>query len=94
MDRRRCEKRREKAKIVQEGCLRANVWTRPVIAIMPTVWRVLQCIRRYKDQNDKMQLVNAGKYATGLVVGMFSALRSEVSSKFFVPWLISVVINK
>jgi hypothetical protein len=77
--------------VIKDNCMAANVWTKPLIAILPLVWRVLQCFRRYKDQNDRMQLVNAGKYATGLIVGLFSALRSNVSSKFFIPWLISVV---
>lgn len=70
-------------------CLYANSWENPVqcnsshsrllgfFTAMPAVWRLLQCLRRYKDTNNIFpHLVNGGKYtATILAAVMLSFYR-------------------
>lgn len=31
-------------------CMDANVWTRPLLAMIPAILRILQCLRRYKGK--------------------------------------------
>lgn len=38
-----------------------------VFSMMPYWWRFLQCLRRYRDEEDTDQLWNAGKYASALI---------------------------
>jgi xenotropic and polytropic retrovirus receptor 1 len=42
---------------------------------LPILWRLLQCLRRYRDTRDYHQLINAGKYGTALLVTGSSAIR-------------------
>ncbi|KAH8733697.1 EXS family-domain-containing protein [Ilyonectria robusta] len=70
-------------------CLYANSWENPVqcnsshsrllgfFTAMPAVWRLLQCLRRYKDTSNIFpHLVNGGKYtATILAAVMLSFYR-------------------
>jgi hypothetical protein len=38
---------------------------KPLIAVLPSLWRFIQCVQRYKTENyDQTQLWNAGKYPT------------------------------
>lgn len=46
-----------------DKCTPINKWFRPLLALLPSLWRFLQCLRRYRDGKDKSQLYNAGKYA-------------------------------
>jgi len=73
-------------------CTSANVWTRPLIALIPNSWRLLQCLRRFKDTKDKNHLKNAGKYCTGLVVAVLSALRSGLGTHgWLIAWALATV---
>lgn len=75
-------------------CTDANVVTRPIIALLPLTWRVLQCVRRYWDSKDVWQLANAGKYVTGIMVALLSVLRSQVKHPAtFTLWLLAIVVS-
>eukprot|EP00727_Mastigamoeba_balamuthi_P008959 m51a1_g4686 hypothetical protein (482) ;mRNA; r:180431-182731 len=41
-------------------CLRANSYTQPLIAGIPALWRLLQCLRQAVLNGDRMQFLNAG----------------------------------
>src|SRR5690349_2210130 len=71
-----------------------NQWARPAISVLPFLYRLLQCLRRYKDNKDTGQLLNAGKYCTAIFVSTFSALRSNLASPaFFGMWLGCIIIS-
>lgn len=74
------------------GCAAANKYTRPLISMLPSLWRLLQCFRRYRDGKDRNHMINAGKYASSIFVSLLSALRSLVSPGFLVPWLLAVIV--
>ncbi|CAK9274625.1 unnamed protein product [Sphagnum jensenii] len=38
-----------------------------MISLLPYWWRFLQCLRRWRDEGDKMQLYNSGKYMSAMV---------------------------
>ncbi|CAN5951468.1 unnamed protein product [Sphagnum jensenii] len=38
-----------------------------VFSLLPYWWRFLQCLRRWRDEGDKMQLYNSGKYMSAMV---------------------------
>lgn len=58
-------------------CMAANSWTRPAIAALPLLCRFVQQIRRYYDnRRDHRQLVNAGKYACGILTNMVAVLKN------------------
>jgi hypothetical protein len=76
-------------------CLAINIWIRPLIAALPAYWRFVQSLRRYRDGRDLWQVANAGKYATSLVVTMFSILRAlhvEVPA-FTTLWIVSLTVS-
>ena len=73
-------------------CLGANLYMKPIIALIPLTWRFMQCIRRYHDLKDKHQLWNAGKYASSIFVSIFSALRTK-DNNFTYVWIVFVIIS-
>jgi len=73
---------------------------RPIIALLPAWWRFVQCIRRfYTTRKAFPHLVNAGKYATGMFVTLFStvsSVREETDgsrSALFYIWIISLLFS-
>jgi xenotropic and polytropic retrovirus receptor 1 len=40
---------------------------RPLLSVLPFLWRLLQCLRRYRDTKQRFQLVNAGKYTLSII---------------------------
>eukprot|EP00004_Rigifila_ramosa_P024271 TRINITY_DN6982_c0_g1_i4.p1 TRINITY_DN6982_c0_g1~~TRINITY_DN6982_c0_g1_i4.p1 ORF type:complete len:776 (-),score=185.63 TRINITY_DN6982_c0_g1_i4:8-2335(-) len=72
---------------------------RPIIATLPPLWRLLQCLRRYRDQNrNRVHLLNAFKYASVIFVVIWSSLSSanheagkEGWSSYDTMWAISAV---
>lgn len=56
-------------------CGTSHKWLNPIMAGLPALWRLLQCLRRVRDGGDKWQLVNVGKYASSLLLVTFSFLR-------------------
>mmetsp|Transcript_17783 Transcript_17783/g.24763 ORF Transcript_17783/g.24763 Transcript_17783/m.24763 type:complete len:701 (-) Transcript_17783:238-2340(-) len=74
-------------------CTKANTWTRPLIASLPSIWRFLQALRRYRDTNDTRHLWNSGKYFTAICVAICSTLRANVSDKFLSLWLVAIITS-
>jgi len=69
-------------------------YVRPGIAILPYSWRFLQCLRRYRDTKDFWNLVNAGKYASSMMVTLFSTLRGFFPTPIFlVLWIASCIVS-
>ncbi|XP_039070273.1 SPX and EXS domain-containing protein 1-like isoform X2 [Hibiscus syriacus] len=50
----------------------------PVVLVIPYIWRLMQCLRQYKDTKEKMTLLNALKYSTAVPVIFLSALKYHV----------------
>lgn len=38
-----------------------------VLSILPYWWRLMQCLRRWNDEKDQMQLANGGKYLSAII---------------------------
>ncbi|KAJ3678659.1 hypothetical protein LUZ60_002462 [Juncus effusus] len=70
----------------------------PLVLIFPYLFRFFQCIRQFKDTNDKSCLFNALKYMSVIPVICFSALKYHIINdswtKLYRPlWIISSLIN-
>lgn len=69
-------------------------YAKPFFAVLPMLWRLFQCLRRYKDTRVRDHLFNAGKYTATLSVTFFSTITSSnFHSPFFYCWLLSAVVN-
>lgn len=78
----------------RQECLAANAWTRPLIAGIPACWRLLQCIRCYRDTRIKTHLGNAGKYLVSILVSVFSCLRGNFDCSYLdIVWFTLIVIS-
>jgi hypothetical protein len=55
-------------------CLDAAPTMRLCLAGLPGLWRLLQCLRRFRDSRDWVNIINAFKYGSGLMVVLFSGL--------------------
>lgn len=76
------------------ACFAHQAWVFPVIAVFPSMWRLLQCIRRFKDTKDSHQLINAAKYSSGLVVITASAIRKSYPNAYTnVFWFLAIVVS-
>jgi len=58
-----------------------------VVIMLPSFWRMMQCLRRYYDLKDLPQLINAGKYLSNAVMELFSLLQREYNSSLFGVWV-------
>ncbi|OIV98753.1 hypothetical protein TanjilG_24924 [Lupinus angustifolius] len=70
----------------------------PIVLVLPYLWRLLQCLRQYKDTKEKTCLFNALKYSTAFPVIFLSALKYHVipeqwTSLYRPLWLLSSVVN-
>ncbi|QCE12249.1 myo-inositol-1 [Vigna unguiculata] len=70
----------------------------PMCLVLPYLWRLLQCLRQYRDTKEKNCLFNALKYSTSVPVIFLSALKYHVLHEkwetLYRPlWLLSSVIN-
>ena len=62
------------------------------LAVIPSYFRLLQNFRRYRDLRDKSLLVNAGKYATAMMVPITAGLsRIFGGTPLLVLWLFAAV---
>lgn len=76
------------------SCLAHQPYVFPLIAAFPSLWRLLQCIRRFRDTKDVHQLINAGKYFSGLVVITMSAVRRAFPSAYTdIFWFVSIFVS-
>ena len=75
-------------------CMQANTWTRPLLTALPLLWRLLQCLRRYRDGGDKWQIANACKYGSGICTSLLSLLRQGSPSAFvYGIWICSAIFS-
>ncbi|RDX71767.1 SPX and EXS domain-containing protein 1, partial [Mucuna pruriens] len=70
----------------------------PIVLVLPYIWRLLQCLRQYRDTKERNCLFNALKYSTAVPVIFLSALKYHVlhekwSTLYRPMWLLSSVIN-
>lgn len=75
--------------IEHQTCTKSHTWIKPALAMLPNFWRLLQCLRRYYDDKDKSQLINAGKYFSGIIVTVFAFVKNY-SNSWFVLWLLAI----
>ncbi|KAI7902437.1 EXS family-domain-containing protein, partial [Cokeromyces recurvatus] len=45
------------------------------LASLPPWWRLLQCLRRYRDSDELVHLFNAAKYTSSIMVAIITGLR-------------------
>ncbi|CAM6075761.1 unnamed protein product [Sphagnum tenellum] len=61
-----------------------------MFSLLPYWWRFLQCLRRWKDEGDKLSLYNAGKYMSAMVAVVLTlAYVSYNTSALLVLFLLS-----
>ncbi|CAK9229909.1 unnamed protein product [Sphagnum troendelagicum] len=61
-----------------------------MFSLLPYWWRFLQCLRRWKDEGDKLSLYNAGKYMSAMVAVVLTlAYVSYDTSTLLVLFLLS-----
>jgi len=84
----------------EDVCINPRNVMRPIIALLPAWWRFAQCLRRYYDTKKAFpHLVNAGKYATGMFVTLFSTVASVKDKSSNQPgvlyyiWISSLVMS-
>lgn len=51
------------------------MWITPFLASLPPWWRLLQCLRRYRDSNERVHLLNAAKYSSSIMAAIVTGLR-------------------
>lgn len=67
--------------LLDQHCAVTKMWITPIIASLPPWWRLLQCIRRYKDSRESVHLVNGGKYITSIWATALTGVR-RIHSKY------------
>ncbi|KAI8147935.1 EXS family-domain-containing protein [Fennellomyces sp. T-0311] len=76
------------------NCSIAFVWYTPLIASLPAWWRLLQCLRRYRDSIEKVHLANAAKYASSILAIVMAAVRrTHPSQGMDVVYILSCIVN-
>jgi hypothetical protein len=75
----------------QGSCLASESWTRPLIASLPSLWRIGQCCRRYYDERERWHIIDAARHATALFVIGFAVV-SDSSSAYMALWITAVVL--
>jgi hypothetical protein len=50
-------------------------WLTPLLASLPPWWRLLQCLRRYKDSGEKVHLINGAKYMSSILATLMNGMR-------------------
>ncbi|KAJ1311454.1 hypothetical protein OPQ81_009943 [Rhizoctonia solani] len=53
---------------IEQRCQLGPHWSIPlVLSALPSLIRLIQCVRRYVDSNNHIHLINGGKYTAGIV---------------------------
>lgn len=75
-------------------CLKIDVWTFLAIAALPSLWRLLQCLRLYRDKRATLQLFNAGKYLSTILVSVAAVVKvSSPSNATLSVWFGSILLS-
>jgi hypothetical protein len=61
-----------------QRCEDSITTARWIIPALPYMWRFLQCVRRYKDTQNKVHLVNGCKYLSS-IIAVYTALFAAIS---------------
>jgi hypothetical protein len=69
---------------VDQHCPVTKMWITPILACLPPWWRLLQCIRRYRDSGERVHLINAGKYVTSISATALTGVR-RIHSMYIYP---------
>jgi hypothetical protein len=82
----------------QEMCLSTlQPYISPVLSALPTIWRFLQSLRRYRDSKDDLHLINCGKFICGIAVVVLSTLDTfytkDTWGPFRISWIVAGIIN-
>ncbi|KAI8090063.1 EXS family-domain-containing protein [Gilbertella persicaria] len=72
-------------------CNMAQMWVAPTLASLPPLWRLLQCLRRYRDSNEKVHLLNAAKYISSIMATFATGARPSIPVSAF--WFLACLIN-
>ncbi|MCO5580861.1 hypothetical protein L7F22_034734 [Adiantum nelumboides] len=61
-----------------------------LLSFLPFWWRLLQCLRRYYDEQDQVHLANGGKYLSAMV-----AMGCRLTFEFYgsKPWLVLRIMS-
>ncbi|KAH8556800.1 EXS family-domain-containing protein [Umbelopsis sp. PMI_123] len=79
---------------LDQHCPITKMWFTPVIAALPPWWRLLQCIRRYKDSRETVHLINAGKYVTSIwATSLTGVRRIHNYPAMQAAWIVACIIN-
>ncbi|KAI8061568.1 EXS family-domain-containing protein, partial [Gongronella butleri] len=60
---------------LDDHCRFSTSWLTPLLASLPPWWRLLQCLRRYKDSNERVHLINGAKYTSSILSTLVSGLK-------------------
>ncbi|EGD72104.1 xenotropic and polytropic murine leukemia virus receptor xpr1 [Salpingoeca rosetta] len=86
-------------------CRNSHRALRAVIAALPAWWRLMQCLRRFRDTRKYHHIHNALKYTSSIVVVTFSTLagvakdngqlvgESPTGTALFVMWILACLVN-
>ena len=86
-----------------ETCSSHTSFVRPAIACFPALWRLLQCLRNFRDTNDFSHFLNGIKYVTTFPVVILAALLSSTQDNmgiyhlyqngFFYIWAVAGIVH-
>jgi hypothetical protein len=62
--------------VYPKKCTSSGNGIRPILSLLPSCWRFLQCLRCYYDTRNISHLINAGKYFTTVPVIVFATFYS------------------
>ena len=86
-----------------QTCSSHASYIRPAIACFPALWRLLQCLRNFRDTNDFSHFWNGIKYVTTFPVVILAALLSQTQNNlglehlyqnlFLYIWVVAGIIH-
>lgn len=78
-------------------CPSGRTWPYALLACIPALIRLIQCLKRFYDSNLHIHLINAGKYASSMLTAcLFVAWRGTGSphdSGIFITWIIFATVS-
>lgn len=76
-----------------DSCQYRHQYVNALVALLPSAWRMLQCLRRWADLQETGHLLNAGKYALGIAVtllALMSRILGNLGNFWIALWFIAV----
>ncbi|KAJ2361375.1 Signal transduction protein, partial [Coemansia sp. RSA 2610] len=80
---------------LDETCNTTHWWSNAALLMMPNVFRLLQCIRRYFDSGDAFpHLANGAKYSSTIITIWLATTNQIVGGNVWMPiWVTSAILN-